>query len=79
MGSKSIEVTVVVQQRRVVVFGDRGDQVIRRWDAEMLVSGAALGLEVGRAPFGAFGDPQERERCGIDRRREAWGLLTTRP
>jgi len=48
-----------------VVFGDRGDEVVERENAEVLVGGAQLVLQFGRAPLGTPGDASSRSvsRC----------------
>ncbi|MEA2494442.1 MAG: hypothetical protein QOJ29_2353, partial [Thermoleophilaceae bacterium] len=70
---QAIEVAVVVDQRDAVMLGDRRDQVVEGWDAEMLVRFPQLHLEVGRSTFGTLGDPQQRKGGGIDSRQISVG------
>ena len=48
-----------------MILSDRGDQVIERWHAEMLMRGAKLQLKLRRSTFRPLGDPQERKIGGI--------------
>ncbi len=56
-----------------MVFGDRGDEIVERGDAEVLVGGAQLVLQDGGSALGAFGDPQPRQLSRIDGRKVATG------
>jgi len=70
VGGETIEVRVVVEDRRAVVLGDRGGEVVERADAEVLVRRAKLLLQLDRSAFGtrssASGTPAgtlERQAC----------------
>lgn len=54
-------------------FGDRGDEIVERGNAEVLVGGAHLVLQVGGPALGALGDPQPRQLAWIDWRKVATG------
>ncbi len=49
-----------------MVFGDGGDEIVKRRNAEVLVGGAQLLLQLGRAALGTLRDPQARELARID-------------
>lgn len=55
-----------------MVFGDRSDEIVERGNAEVLVGGAQLVLQVGGAVLGTLGDPEPRQLAWID-----WGKVAT--
>jgi hypothetical protein len=63
---EALEVGVVMQDRRSVVLGDRGDEVVERRNAEVLVSGAQLLLQIGGAALGALRGPEQRQLRRVD-------------
>ncbi len=55
-----------------MVFGDRGDEMVERGNAEVLVGGAHLMLQLGGPALGALGEPQPWQLAWID-----WGKVAT--
>jgi len=73
VGAKTLEVRVVVEDRRTVVLGDRGSEVIQRRNAQVLMRGAELVLQIGGSAFRTFGDPQKWKFARVDRRKDTTG------
>lgn len=73
VGREKLEVRVVVENRRSVIFGDRGSEVIDGGNAQVLVRGAKLILQLDRSPFGTLADPQQWKLARVHRRRHTTG------
>jgi len=73
MGAKALEVRVVVEDRGTVVLGDRGSKKIQSRDAQVLMRGAELVLQIDRSALRTLGDPQQWKLARIDRRKDATG------
>jgi len=73
VGGKTLEVGVVVEDRRIVVLSDRGSEVVQRRNAQVLMRGAELVLQIDGSVLRTFGDPQQWKFAWVDRRKDTTG------